>query len=41
MYTLLDFQEKAVNQLQAHVISAIEEHRKQKHKIPRTDAPEC
>ena len=29
MYTLLDFQEKAVNQLQAHVISAIEEHRKQ------------
>lgn len=29
MYTLLDFQETAVNQLQAHVISAIEEHRKQ------------
>ena len=29
MYTLLDFQEKSVNQLQAHVISAIEEHRKQ------------
>lgn len=29
MYTLLDFQKKAVNQLQAHVISAIEEHRKQ------------
>ena len=29
MYTLLDFQEKAVNQLQAHVILAIEEHRKQ------------
>ena len=29
MYTLFDFQETAVNQLQAHVISAIEEHRKQ------------
>lgn len=29
MYTLLDFQEKAVNQLQAHVISAIEEQKKQ------------
>ncbi|OCK51059.1 DEAD/DEAH box helicase family protein [Chryseobacterium arthrosphaerae] len=29
MYTLLEFQEKAVNQLQAHVISALEERKAQ------------
>ena len=29
MYTLLEFQEKAIAELQAHVISAVEEHKKQ------------